>query len=136
MRGPNTAVSVASKAVAVAVRGDRILRKSSWIERLSSMTSNRLFLSAGALFIRLLLRRARQFQCEGRALAGAVAVNGQRTAHFFCCQRAAVQAEAVTIFSRRKTVIKDAGQIFRWNPDAIINHGHPDSAITIGHAHR
>ena len=46
----------------------------------------------------VLPRQATQLQCEGSALAGAVAVNGQRTSHFLRRQRAAVQAKAVTAF--------------------------------------
>ena len=63
-------------------------------------------------------------------------MNGQRTAHFVCRQRAAVQAKAVAIFARRKAVVEDVGQILRWNPDPVIHHGYPDPAITVGHAHR
>jgi hypothetical protein len=76
-----------------------------------------------------------QFENERRAVTGSVAVGAQRSAHFLGRQRAAVQAEAVAIFARGKTVVKDPRQIFRGNANPVVGHRYFNPASTAGHAH-
>src|SRR5271157_707102 len=73
-----------------------------------------------------------QFQGESGALADATAVCGQRSAQLRGRQRATVKAEAVAVLAGRKTVVENAGQVFRWNPNAIVNDGDGNPLITLG----
>ena len=56
----------------------------------------------------------------------------QRSAQLRRRQRAAVQAEAVAVFAGRKAMIENARQVFRRNPNAIVNDGNADPLITPG----
>src|SRR5260370_22125444 len=68
-----------------------------------------------------------QFQGKLRAFAGAFAVRGESASHFFGGVGAAMQAKAVTKISGGKTVIKDFGEIFRGDANAVVdnNNLHP-----------
>src|SRR3954467_14887724 len=67
-------------------------------------------------------RNYRKLEDEARALADARTFNGQATAELFGGQRATMQAEAVAFLSRGKTVRKDPSEVFRSDPDAIVDH--------------
>src|ERR1051326_7974052 len=71
-----------------------------------------------------------QFQGEGGAAAGAVAMGAEGAAHFAGGQGAAVQAEAVTILPGGEAVGKDAGEILRRDADAVVDDG--NSAPVVG----
>ena len=47
-------------------------------------------------------------------------MDGQSTAHFLGSERAAMQAKAVAALLRRKSVLENAGDVFRRNSDPII----------------
>src|SRR5450432_219436 len=95
------------------------------------MTSTRRFLSVGKLFIGVLLRWTGQFQSEGCTLARAVALDGQRTAHFPCRQRGAVQAEAVAVLLGGETMGENTIQVFERDANAIVAHGDADAALSV-----
>src|SRR5450432_3297355 len=84
------------------------------------------------MFIYLPLFLNWEFQCESCSLSRPVAESGQRSAHFFCRQRAAVKAEAMTFFSSSESVTENPGQIFRRNADAVINNRYFNAIISIG----
>src|SRR5579862_4573825 len=63
----------------------------------------------------------RQFEDEGGTFAWAVAVDGERAAHFPGGQRTTVQTETVAVFASREAVRKDAGEIFRGNAHAVVD---------------
>src|SRR6516164_10415532 len=62
-------------------------------------------------------RLKRQLKQERRSFAGAIALDGQGSAHLFRGERAAVQTEAVSFFAGGETVIEDAAQILGKNSD-------------------
>ncbi len=63
----------------------------------------------------------RHGKSEGGALAGPVAVDGERAAEFFGGQGAAVQAETMAVPASREAMGKDAGQMLGTNADAIVD---------------
>ena len=67
-----------------------------------------------------------EFQGEYGALAGAVAVDSQAAAELPGGQGAVVQAKAVAVFAGGKPVVKDFGEVFRWNPDSVVADGYFD----------
>src|SRR3569623_2269076 len=61
------------------------------------------------------------------------ALHFESTAQFPRGQRAAVQPEAVAIFSRGKTVAENARQIFLGNAHAIIRDGYSNECVSVSH---
>ena len=59
---------------------------------------------------------------ERGSFAGAIAMDGQGSAHLFRGERAAVQAEAVSFFAGGETMIEYSVQVLRKNSDAIVDH--------------
>ena len=80
---------------------------------------------------RLRLGLAGEFQDEGGAVAGAVAVSGQRAAQLFGGQGAVVQAEtvALALLAGGETVLEDTGEIFRRDADAVVADGELEGLV-------
>src|ERR1051325_4748497 len=112
--------------------GRRILRKSSWIARLSSMIRMRRLVR---MFILVCNQVAGDFQREGGATARAFALGAQGAAQFLGRQRAAVQAKTVAISPGREAVVEYAREILRRYSHAVIRHRDPDPVRSVDHAH-
>src|SRR6185312_12147118 len=66
--------------------------------------------------------RHRQFEGEGGALTGPIAVNGQETAYFLCRQGTAVQTEAVPVLFGGESMTENPGQVFLRDSNPVIHH--------------
>src|SRR5579883_3165527 len=75
-----------------------------------------------------------QFQNERGAESRAFAVRHKRAANLPCGEGAAVQAEAVAVFSRGETKAENAREIFRGDSDAVIGNGNAQSLVAGGEA--
>src|ERR1700674_72056 len=133
---PKSAASSASSCSAsLASPGPRILRKSSWIDGLSSMMRIRRFSGSQFkdwLFMNLLLRRDGKFERKGGAMARAGAVHVERATHGAGRDRSAVQSEAVAIFASSEAVRENAGEIFGGDAYAIIGYDDAHGALVGG----
>ena len=76
-----------------------------------------------------------QFERERGSFARSVALRGQSASEFFGRQGAAVQTEAVTVFSGGKAMVEDAGQVLGRNAHTIIDYRDPDVVLGVVHPH-
>src|SRR6185369_4952988 len=102
-----------ARALSVTRSSARILLKSPWMERLSSTMRMRRFFSGGDIFMGGRVWFQRQLQGERGPVAGAVAVDGKRTADLLGRERAAVQAKAMAVRLGGEAVGENSRQVFR-----------------------
>src|ERR1700732_501987 len=78
-------------------------------------------------------RFERKLEGENSSMPQAVAMGAQRASQFHCRQHRAVKTKPMTILACGKTVIEDACQVFRGNPNSIVNDGYPYLVSTHGY---
>ena len=67
----------------------------------------------------------------GRALARAVALDGERAAHILRGQQAAVQTKTMTVLPGGKALGENAGHIFRRNADPVVGYFDRDTLVAL-----
>src|ERR1700693_4658349 len=78
----------------------------------------------------------RKFEGENGSVPQAVAMRAQRASQFNRRQHRAVKTKPMAVLARGKTVIEDARQVFRGNPNSIINDRYPYLVNTHGYTER
>src|SRR6185437_9637175 len=96
---------------------------------LSSMIRTRRLAVVCGLDMRGLRRAAGQFEHEGGAAAGSVALHAQRAAELLRRERAAVQAEAVPGGARGEAMAEQPRHVLRRDADAVVDDADAHAAF-------